>query len=271
MPILTSLLFYSSFSLSFFLLFIYYFYLINFLFLYYYPFYAFILLVFNLLFFILVLSLFWFFPWLLHFYSEQYFTLIGDIIKTTLLLIENWKKVPLCSLLYYLLYTTGYAISIVSIKWFIDVSLIIGNIIDIYLSGIMVVLINPLLYSGYFGTIVSSYPLYYYLTRMELFLILSWLLEPFSIISQSLTLSNRLSINISAGYLSISLLAVAVLVFSSYILITSIIIFLLLLIYSFEILNSFVQLFIFYLLTFEYLQYNCIYYLYSYYWINYHY
>ena len=154
------------------------------------------------------------FPFLFLLYSEQYFSLIADIIKTTLQLISTWKKVPLCSLLYYLLLTTGYAISIVSIKLFIDVSLIIGNIIDVYLFGIMVVLINRLLYTGYFGTSVSSYPLYLYLTRMELFLIISWLLEPLSIISQSLTLSNRLSINISAGYLSISLLAVAVIVFS---------------------------------------------------------
>ena len=197
------------------------------------------------------------FPFLFLLYSEQYFSLIADIIKTTLQLISTWKKVPLCSLLYYLLLTTGYAISIVSIKLFIDVSLIIGNIIDVYLFGIMVVLINRLLYTGYFGTSVSSYPLYYYLTRMELFLIISWLLEPLSIISQSLTLSNRLSINISAGYLSISLLAVAVIVFSDYIMITSIFIILLLIIYSFEILNSFVQLFTFNLLTNEYLFYYC--------------
>ena len=201
----------------------------------------------------LLFSFFLYFPFFLLFYSEQYFSLIADIIKTTLQLISNWKKVPLCSLLYYLLLTTGYAISIVSIKLFIDVSLIIGNIIDVYLFGIMVVLINWLLYTGYFGTSVSSYLLYLYLTRMELFLIILWLLESFSIIFQSLTLSNRSSINIFAGYLLISLLAVAVIVFSDYIMITSIFIILLLIIYSFEILNSFVQLFIFNLLTNEYL------------------
>jgi len=214
-------------------------------------------------------------PFLLLFYSEQYFCLIADIIKTTLELISNWKKVPLCSLLYYLLYSTGYAISILSIKLFINVSLIIGNIIDIYLLGIMVVLINWLKYSGYFGTIVSSYLLYIYLTRMELFLIILWLLESFSIIFQSLTLSNRLSINIFAGNLLISLLAVAVIVFSEdftlitisivlfhydnwsinpiMIMITLLFIILLLILYSFEILNSFVQLFTFNLLTNEYL------------------
>ena len=83
---------------------------------------------------------------------------------------------------------------------------------------------------------------------MELFLIISFILEPFSIISQSITLSNRLSINILAGSLLISLLSIAVIVFINYLFII-----LLLTIYSFEILNSFVQLFTFNLLSIEYL------------------
>ncbi len=67
----------------------------------------------------------------------------------------------------------------------------------------MIVLINLLMYSGYFGLIPCSHLLYLFLTRMELSLIILFMLEPFSIISQSLTLSNRLSINILAGSLSI--------------------------------------------------------------------
>ena len=101
------------------------------------------------------------------------------------------------------------------------------------------------MYSGYSGLILVAYLLYLFLTRMELFLIISFMLESFSIISQSLTLSNRLSINILAGSLLISLLSVAVIIFSIYLIINSILIILLLIIYSFEILNSFVQLFIF--------------------------
>jgi len=66
------------------------------------------------------------------------------MINTALQLISVWKKVPLCSLLYYLLLTAGYSITMVSIKLFITVSMMIGNIIDIYLSGIMIVLINYL-------------------------------------------------------------------------------------------------------------------------------
>ena len=175
------------------------------------------------------------------------------MVNTVLQYISIWKKVPLCSLLYYLLLTAGYSITLVSIKIFITVSMMIGNIIDIYLLGIMIVLINWLMYSGYFGLILCSYLLYLFLTRMELFLIISFMLEPFSIISQSLTLSNRLSINILAGSLSISSLSVAVIIFSIYLIINVILIILLLIIYSFEILNSLVQLFIFNLLSIEYL------------------
>ena len=88
---------------------------------------------------------------------------------------------------------------------------------------------------------------------MELFLIISFILEPFSIISQSLTLSNRLSINILAGSLLITLLSIAVIVFINRPLVDFLLIILLLSIYSFEFLNSFVQLFIFNLLSTEYL------------------
>ena len=178
------------------------------------------------------------------------------MINTALQLISVWKKVPLCSLLYYLLLTAGYSITMVSIKLFITVSMIIGNIIDIYLLGIMTLLINWLMYSGYSGLILVAYLLYLFLTRMELFLIISFMLESFSIISQSLTLSNRLSINILAGSLLISSLSVAVIIFSIYLIINSILIILLLIIYSFEILNSFVQLFIFNLLSIEYITRN---------------
>ena len=174
------------------------------------------------------------------------------MINTSLQLISVWKKVPLCSLLYYLLLTAGYSITMVSIKLFITVSMMIGNIIDIYLSGIMIVLINWLMYSGYFGLILCSYLLYLFLTRMELFLIISFILESFSIISQSLTLSNRLSINILAGSLLISSLSVTIIIFSGDLLVFAFLIILLLIIYSFEILNSLVQLFIFNLLSIEY-------------------
>nr|YP_010729725.1 Atp6 [Neorotalia gaimardi]WEF49965.1 Atp6 [Neorotalia gaimardi] len=186
-------------------------------------------------------------------YSEHYFSFTIDMVNTALQLISVWKKVPLSSLLYYLLLATGYSITMVSIKLFITVSMMIANIIDIYLSGIMIVLINWLVYSGYFSWIVSSYLLYVFLTRIEVFLIISFMLETFSIISQSLTLSNRLSINILAGSLLISSLSVAIIINSPYLIICYWIFIIYLLIYSFEILNSLVQLSIFNLLSIEYL------------------
>ncbi len=123
------------------------------------------------------------------------------------------------------------------------------------------------MYSGFFGLILCSYLLYLFLTRMELFLIISFMLEPFFFIFQSLTLSNRLSIIILAGSLSLSSLSTAVIIFSNYLIINSILIILLLIIYSFEILNSLVQLFIFNLLSIEYLV-NNIYLLLNYYNFN---
>jgi len=89
---------------------------------------------------------------------------------------------------------------------------------------------------------------------MEVFLIISFMLEPFSLLSQTITLSNRLSINILAGSLSIQLLSVAVIICSiEYLVINYWISLFYLIIYSFEILNSHVQLFIFTLLSIEYM------------------
>ena len=98
---------------------------------------------------------------------------------------------------------------------------------------------------------------------MELCPIISFILEPFSIMSQSLTLSNRLSINIPAGSLLITLLSTAAvmaplaplkqLTLASLMLTTTPPPLLFLLsIHSFEILNSLIQLFTFNLLSIEY-------------------
>ena len=186
-------------------------------------------------------------------YTEQYLNLIVNLINLALSLISIWKKVPLYSLLYYLLLTAGYSITLISIKIFITISMIIGNIIDIYLLGIIIVLINWILYSGYFGLILCSYLLYLFLTRMEVFLLVLFILESFSIIFQSLTLSNRLSINILAGSLLISLLSISIIIFINYYLFIFYFLLFILIIYSFEILNSIVQLFIFSLLSIEYM------------------
>ena len=92
---------------------------------------------------VFLFQLLWFIRYSLRY--SGYFSLTIDMIMTTLQLISVWKKVPLCSLLYYLPLTAGYSITMVSIKLFITVSMMIGNIIDIYLSGIMIVILMVLL------------------------------------------------------------------------------------------------------------------------------
>ena len=186
-------------------------------------------------------------------YSDENFSLTIDIIYIILEKVSLWKKVPLCSLLYYLLITAGYSLSLISIKLFITVSMMIGNIIDIYLLGIMVVLINWIVFISYSGFIIISFMLYLFLTRMELFLIILFVMESFSLIFQSLTLSNRLSINILAGSLLVTLICTFICFIFSSLVFVCILGFVLLLVYLFEIFNSFVQLFIFNLLSIEYL------------------
>ncbi len=75
--------------------------------------------------------------------------------------------------------------------------------------------------SRYFGFTLCSYLLYLFLPRMELFLLISFMLEPSSIISRSFTLSTRLSLHILARSLSISSLSVALIIFSVYLIINS--------------------------------------------------
>ena len=106
---------------------------------------------------------------------------------------------------------------------------------------------------SYYGLLLISYLVYLFLTRIEVFLVLLFLLESFSIIFQSLTISNRLSINITAGSLLVSLLVVSVVLFSGYLLVVSYLFLFLISIHSFEILNCFIQLYIFSLLSIEYL------------------
>ena len=51
-------------------------------------------------------------------YSEEYISLMIDMINTALNI--YLKRVPLCVMVYYLLITAGYSISMVSIKLFIN-------------------------------------------------------------------------------------------------------------------------------------------------------
>ncbi len=124
--------------------------------------------------------------------------------------------------------------------------------------NLILLLLITRLYKGstwiYFSLIPSPYLSYLFLTKTELSLIILFIFEPISIYSQSLTLSNRLSINILAGSLSIQSLTSAIIIYiiSVYIVIHNIVIHLYLIIYNYEILNALVQLFILNLSSIEY-------------------
>ena len=184
-------------------------------------------------------------------FAEDYF---GRIVYAgTKLLIQLLWKVPWIAILSY----SGLMMCstlLVSIKVFLTVSMIVGNIIDVYLFGMIAVLISVLLYLWFFGLIIISFLLFIFLSSLSSFLFIILLLESFTIFFQSLTLSNRLSINMLCGTLLTSLLSLFLLSSSITYAITSLILLtFLFIVFSFEILNSSIQLFIFLLLTFEYL------------------
>lgn len=126
--------------------------------------------------------------WIL--YSDDYFNLVGEIVNVGLQLITARKGIPLCILFYYLVINAGFTITLISIKVFITVTIMIGNIIDIYLLGIIVILINWIPSSSYFGLVIIGLLPYIFLTKIELSLLILYIMESFSSIFQSLTLAN---------------------------------------------------------------------------------
>ena len=136
--------------------------------------------------------------------------------------------------------------------------MIVGNIIYIYLFSFVVILISLLLHLTLSGLSLMSYLLYLFLTKVELYLFILFLLESFSHLFQSLTLANRLSINLIAGSLLLCLLfaSLFLLILTGHIYYSLVIFILLSLVYCFEIFNCFIQLFIFALLSFNFLHFN---------------
>lgn len=145
----------------------------------------------------------------------------------------------------------GFIGYLIGIKVFISIPLLIGNIIIIYLLGIVAVIIDYWVYYLLLGLILTSFNCYLFLTSIELIILLLLLLELVSIIFQSLTLANRLSINLIAGSLLLTLLLsllglIKDLLVSFYIVCSSIIF------YSFEIITKLIQVILFCLLSIEY-------------------
>jgi len=199
-------------------------------------------------------------------YSEVYFSIVCCcLIKS--FLFRDW--LIYCSSIYFsFLFISTVTATLLTLKVYFVCSIIIGNFIDIYLFGLLAVLIHWFFQVISFGWLLYSFLLYLFLHRLEIFLLVISLLEYFSSFFQSLTLSNRISINLLSGSLLIELLSVLfyfLLTFNSFIVLGSrnyscfifgisitrflfflwFTIFLLFIIFTFELGNSFIQLIIF--------------------------
>jgi len=105
-----------------------------------------------------------------------------------------------------------YIFSFISLLWLtyftlmnISTSLILSNSIDTFLYGFLTIFIIYLRYFNIVGLIILTHIFYLFLSYLQHYLLVLCFVELFSIILQSLTLTNRLSINIFAetliGYL----------------------------------------------------------------------
>ena len=143
-------------------------------------------------------------------YLEDYLNGIIEIIYVLLITLYSFNLVIFSSFLSFLFLNIGSISIFISIKCFIWISLLVGNIIDIYIFGLIAVLIYWLHYYWLFGILLSSFLLYLFLTKIEFFLLVLFYLESSSSLFQSLTLANRLSINLIAGSLLMSLLSISI-------------------------------------------------------------
>ena len=190
---------------------------------------------------------------LLIFFGED---CLGRIVYAgaELIIILVWKVPWIAFISYSLCFV--WSMLFISIKCFLTVSLIVGNFIDIYIIGIIAVLISFILYFIYVGLLFFSLFLFIFLSSLFMFLFILGLLELFSTFFQSLTLSNRLSINMLCGSLLTSLLSSFIYAQLSFYINCSIswLSIMLYSIFLFEVFNSIVQCAIFNVLSFEYLK-----------------
>ena len=131
----------------------------------------------------------------------------------------------------------------------IDLSLIIGNHVDTFLSGITVDFTLFISVSRLVLLIFYSLLLLNFISQNQFILILFCLLEFISILFRALTLPNRLSVNLFSGSLLINIFILGVIDHS----LIQLVYFYLNLLLFYEVNNAILQLFIFSLLTMTYL------------------
>ena len=139
--------------------------------------------------------------------TEDYYNLLVDMIYLSYIATTDLKTLTFSALITFIQINAGLTTILISLKVFISITMISGNIIHIYLFSLIVILISLLLHLILSGLSLISYLLYLFLTRLEFFLYILFLLESFSNLFQSLTLANRLSINLIAGSLLTFLLS----------------------------------------------------------------
>jgi len=145
--------------------------------------------------------------------GEDYYSLLLDMIYFYYLFINNLNILTYTALVTFIQINAGLITILISLKVFISITMLVANIIHIYLFSLIVILISILLHLILSGLSLISYLLYLFLTRVEFFLYFLFVLESFSNLFQSLTLGNRLSINLIAGSLLTFLLSNSLIIF----------------------------------------------------------
>ena len=102
------------------------------------------------------------------------------------------------------------------------------------------------------GILFIGFLFYIFITTNEFFLLILFSLELFSCLFQSITITNRLSINLFAGTLLITLSSIAINYIYYYLLFGLIVLLFLFILFLFELISTLIQVFIFSLLVIEY-------------------
>ena len=115
-------------------------------------------------------------------YSEECF---NRMVEKLSFLFSDWSIT--CSSIYFsfLFISAGSSATLVSLKVYFSGSMIVGNFIDVYLFGLLAVLMNWFFQVFSFGWLLCSFLFYLFLHRFEMFLLVLSLLESFSSLFQS--------------------------------------------------------------------------------------
>ena len=97
-------------------------------------------------------------------------------------------------------------ISILYCLFIPSIAIILANLIDVYLFGILFIILHQLIYIAIIGIIFISEWLLLFISSSSIFVLFLSFIELSSIILQSITITNRLSINIIAGGLLVNIL-----------------------------------------------------------------